>query len=799
MEKKVFISHSKKDKPVADLICRTLENENIGCWIAPRDIPYGNDWAGEITRAIEQSSLFVFILSEHSNASRQCPKEISIADNVGVPIICVKTDDVEMNPGFKYHLSMQQMVIVDAAKINEEMTAIASAVKVKLNLGETIEIKSPTSAPKENGEKYNIDKQLDEKFEELFGHDRVETEAESTEASMSVKAKLADIAVKNFMNHFEDEAKKIEQRKDRTETATIELRKRVLNPLDSMGRYLNGKHFSIPNTDGIKTLVFQIKEDVVDYESRSKYYDCALLESIREDALGCTTYFVDDLSVEGASLIFIHFFESGDKLYLNTGVLYNDVVKICKKPSIMTFQKLCVSSNNITLSNVGYNAESFSISDFTGMQGSGETVWHDADIRTAPIVVIDPETAELVLREVYYDAASNSMKARMKLTNNKSYFAFQIRNCDTDSPYVSLTDLEQGIYYRKGLYGFPKDFMKAVEFLEKDGTSEALYQMALLFGEAGEYNDEGMYKQLLKESADLNCENAIIEQTLAVAFHEIKEFDLKVCISRLSEIVTDESNVGNYVLAYLLEKVDFEKAFGLYLKSARNDYPPAISRLQGSDSLLNKQEVSELRDAFVKSLEREDGISEYCMGCACFFGYGMKHRKEQGLKLILRSAELGDIDAQKTMSDIYDSDEMYMDKAQALYWLEKVAAFDESVRVDLANRYIDGIGCECSVENDSRAFEWLSTLQASDNRTAINNLAWMYKVGRGCEQDYLKAKCLFERSADMDCAASYYHLGTMYEDGLGVDKDIEQAMNLYKLAADRGSKKAQERLGSVNA
>ena len=44
--------------------------------------------------------------------------------------------------------------------------------------------------------------------------------------------------------------------------------------------------------------------------------------------------------------------------------------------------------------------------------------------------------------------------------------------------------------------------MKAAEFLEKDGTSEALYQMALLFCEAGEYNDEGMYKQLLKESAD---------------------------------------------------------------------------------------------------------------------------------------------------------------------------------------------------------------------------------------------------------------------------------------------------------
>ncbi len=29
------------------MICKRLESSGYSCWIAPRDIPYGNDWAGE--------------------------------------------------------------------------------------------------------------------------------------------------------------------------------------------------------------------------------------------------------------------------------------------------------------------------------------------------------------------------------------------------------------------------------------------------------------------------------------------------------------------------------------------------------------------------------------------------------------------------------------------------------------------------------------------------------------------------------------------------------------------------------
>lgn len=58
MEKQVFISHSQKDKAIADIICSSLEQAGIDCWIAPRDIPYGTDWAGEIADAIKASKIF---------------------------------------------------------------------------------------------------------------------------------------------------------------------------------------------------------------------------------------------------------------------------------------------------------------------------------------------------------------------------------------------------------------------------------------------------------------------------------------------------------------------------------------------------------------------------------------------------------------------------------------------------------------------------------------------------------------------------------------------------------------------
>jgi len=337
--------------------------------------------------------------------------------------------------------------------------------------------------------------------------------------------------------------------------------------------------------------------------------------------------------------------------------------------------------------------------------------------------------------------------------------------------------------------------MKAAEILESDGSKEALFELAMIFKASGDYYDIDTYKELLQLSTERGCEKAAVELALSVVFEQLFDESVEDTIQMLRGFVTDESTEGNYVLAYLLEKDYPKQSFDLYIKAAQNEYEPAISRLGCSDYTLDNKSETELYETFIATYNQ--GVSEYCMGCACFYGYGIETRKEVGIDLIKNSAYLGDYDSEQLLFDIFDSDEEYVDKTKALFWLEKIAIHDESALIKLANRYIDGIGCETSKDNDKKAFMCLSSFEQSDNRTAVNNLAWLYKEGRGCEVNYCKAKELFERAAEMDCIASYYHLGTMYEEGLGIDIDLILAKKMYEIAAEKGHKKASERLESL--
>ena len=67
MAHETFISHSSEDKVIADAVTASLEQANIRCWIAPRDIRPGDSWGGAIVEAIESSRVMVVIFSAKSN------------------------------------------------------------------------------------------------------------------------------------------------------------------------------------------------------------------------------------------------------------------------------------------------------------------------------------------------------------------------------------------------------------------------------------------------------------------------------------------------------------------------------------------------------------------------------------------------------------------------------------------------------------------------------------------------------------------------------------------------------------
>ena len=64
-----FISYASKDKPTADAVCAALEDAQIRCWIAPRDILPGADWSASIIDALDQCRVMILIFSGNANNS----------------------------------------------------------------------------------------------------------------------------------------------------------------------------------------------------------------------------------------------------------------------------------------------------------------------------------------------------------------------------------------------------------------------------------------------------------------------------------------------------------------------------------------------------------------------------------------------------------------------------------------------------------------------------------------------------------------------------------------------------------
>ena len=244
----------------------------------------------------------------------------------------------------------------------------------------------------------------------------------------------------------------------------------------------------------------------------------------------------------------------------------------------------------------------------------------------------------------------------------------------------------------------------------------------------------------------------------------------------------------------LLGSVEPESVFDCYFKAACNEYQPAMARLRCSYFDLEHPDV--LYAYFRDSLKTGTGNVDYCLGSMYFYGYGLYPRKQEGLQMLREAAERGDPQSVYAVFDIFDEDQEYQDKCAALKWLMEVEKFDPSVRVKLADRLLDGIGCACSQENDALAFELLLKAADTGDQTAVSNLGWMYKKGRGCQKNYAKAMELFEEAG---IANSYFHLGDMYEKGLGVTADLEKAMELYETSSRKGSKKAKCRLAEIRA
>jgi formylglycine-generating enzyme required for sulfatase activity len=108
----VMISYATRDVKVATAICAALEERKIRCWIAPRDIPPGDDYGAAIIHAIDAARVFVLVFSGAANESKPVAHELERAafGRAELRIITFKIEDRAISPSLILFINRFQIL-----------------------------------------------------------------------------------------------------------------------------------------------------------------------------------------------------------------------------------------------------------------------------------------------------------------------------------------------------------------------------------------------------------------------------------------------------------------------------------------------------------------------------------------------------------------------------------------------------------------------------------------------------------------------------------------------------------------
>src|SRR5579864_5694532 len=90
----VFMSCSSYDRALADATCAALEAQGIRCWVAPRDVLAGTEYADGILGAITDCRAMVLIFSSHANDSPHVRREVERAVSKGKILLPFRIENV---------------------------------------------------------------------------------------------------------------------------------------------------------------------------------------------------------------------------------------------------------------------------------------------------------------------------------------------------------------------------------------------------------------------------------------------------------------------------------------------------------------------------------------------------------------------------------------------------------------------------------------------------------------------------------------------------------------------------------
>ena len=115
MPKHVFISYSSGDLLAAEhvrdyLEARKIGNENISCWMAPRDCGADKPYSLQISQAIKECPIYLVLISNGSNRSEHVRNEVDLAFSNNSEMLCYRLVNVKPADDLNYYLSRKKWI-----------------------------------------------------------------------------------------------------------------------------------------------------------------------------------------------------------------------------------------------------------------------------------------------------------------------------------------------------------------------------------------------------------------------------------------------------------------------------------------------------------------------------------------------------------------------------------------------------------------------------------------------------------------------------------------------------------------
>jgi TolB-like protein len=128
MARHLFISYASHNAEVAQQVCMALEAAGFLCWMAPRDVRPGAQYADAIVGAINNAKAVVLVLSESAVASPHVGREVERAASKHKPLIAFRIDTAPLSRALEYFLSESQWIDVRALGMPAALAKLAVAV-----------------------------------------------------------------------------------------------------------------------------------------------------------------------------------------------------------------------------------------------------------------------------------------------------------------------------------------------------------------------------------------------------------------------------------------------------------------------------------------------------------------------------------------------------------------------------------------------------------------------------------------------------------------------------------------------